>query len=378
MKLGFKLRRFVTKSINFLRESINFINYLIWLLFDFNKFKNIDNTKIKNLLIVYTAHLGDMLNVQGLVNSIPRNVKVYFLTEERRKGFLISPLVNYVDVNTTKELIENNKLDAVILMQGARMMPYVKNIKKLFKKIPYKVSCERVSFHPVYFFKTFFIFGVNRKTFSVCKSGFKDHLECFRLLGFNISRPIFYYNKDSEKRADEFIKKINKPIIFIHPSSGKGLEAINKNNYPAYLWLNERWTELIDKLIEKYNVQIIIDGVIEENKIIDEIINKSKYKKQIIKVNLSISDLASLYKRGKLLISLDTFNPHLASQVDLQVIDLYRFYPDSGLYYGSAIHIYHPEVCNNCRKLICPEGNNICMKSINVDEVLKEVKGLIK
>lgn len=393
MKLGFALRRTFTFSLFIVRSFLDLLFYLFWLLLDPSKFKKIKLEKIKNLLVIYGGSIGDVYNAIGIMNSVASNhpnIQVHFLTLEKNRKFVKNPKIKVVDLQQARQLMKQKKFDAVVLLQGIIYKPLLFTPKMYLEilNIPYRVACDNL--HIGLAHKQIMPL-LTRKLLSLNSNGFQDQIDTFNFLGLKIDKPKFYYTKESEEFAKNFIRKNkiskNEKIIFLHIGGGSILASLKEdaNGCPSHLWPFERWAKVADHLIKKYNARIIFTGVNDEKQLIEKVISKIKNKKKAISLagNSSIEESASLLKRGDLIISIDTGTAHIAAQTGIPLIDLFSsFSPKNTSTIASSekkADIYHSEVCTNCRVYTnCPEKNNICMISISVEEILSAADKLLK
>ena len=189
--------------------------------------------------------------------------------------------------------------------------------------------------------------------------------------------------KKQEQSLIDEILNINKRIIFIHPYSGKSSKAISEGKVPAPNWVDNKWVELTNNLIEKYNCIIIFTGVGIERKWIENIISKINKKKNVINAagKFSLEEIASLFKKADLLISVDTSIAHIGGMVGIPQIVLSYINPKIvgpfAKYPERSKILFHPEVCNSCMRYACPEKDNICMKVITTEEVFNLANKLL-
>jgi len=390
MKLGYSLRRWHTGTLNLMRDTINLSHYLMWLFCDFSKFKRIKTKNIKNILVIYSGHVGDMSNSTGIINELKNKnpeLNFYYLTTKDRRKFVTLPYVVLINKQQAKKLIRNKKIDAAVLLHGAMALRDLFDFElyRLINRVPYRVSCDILQISPALFLRQIIPIQLTRKIFTLNNNSFKHHLKCFQSLGFEVKKTSFYFTTHGEKFAESFIKKNkikkDEKVVFLHPGSGKAVQALEENKIASSLWVSQRWVDVADYLIEKYNARIIITGVMKERAIADKIYDKIKNKKKVISLvgKTSIEEIASLFKRSSLIISIDTASAHIGAQVGVPVVDLFGpLRPIECSPLGESTDLFHREVCTGCRKYACPEGNNICMKSITVEEVLKAADKYLK
>ena len=179
--------------------------------------------------------------------------------------------------------------------------------------------------------------------------------------------------KADKESVNEIIKKekISKKAIAIAP----GLAETS----PWRMWPKERYAQLADKLAKQGN-QIVFVGVQSEIPLIKEIQNLMKEKSKNIAGKTTIKQLAYLFTKCKAMIGNDSGPMHLAACIGTKTIGLFgpnlpiRFRPlgknSVGIYKATCpcsptINVHKGEFkpCNN--------NNNLCMKAISVEDVLK-------
>jgi len=372
MKLGYKLRKKFIVIENQVKRSFSLCLFLSWLLFDPSKFKIIRNEKIKSILIVNMGKtVGDFYILLGMLNKLNKNypkVKIYMLCLDKNKKFVKNPQIKVLSLQEAKNLIKKKKIDSLI-----NYTVFLKNMH--YSRIPYRIGLDEVSIKEVF---RKWQMPATRRIFPSNKGIIRMFLS-FEKLGFYLNRELcFYFTKESEKYAEEFYKKYKKykeKIIFIHPGSGKGIRSSQEKGVSTTFWEPRKWAKVVDSLIKSYNSKIVFTGVENEKPIIMKIISKVKNKQRVIIApsNLSVEEEASLLKRGDLLITIDTATAHIGAQSGIPLIDLFGPYkPIIAIPWTDKKSIlFHSEICNGCKKNICPEGFPQCMEAITVKEVLK-------
>lgn len=374
-----------------LRNSAQLLSYSTWFLTDFSKFKTLNPNKTKNVLLVYVGAMGDTYNVVGLINAAKKKypqTNFNYLTWEKNRKFIKSPDVNVVSLEEAKEMIKNKKIDAFMMFSGVLRTPelFDKEMRSLIKDIPFKITCDSPKIVPGKMKQQHYFVPFNKKVFNVKTNGFEDQLKAFQGLGFKIKGPEFHYTQEAEVYAKKFLKKHkigkDEKIIFLHPGSGKSINAIKEGKLPANLWPAERWAELADKLIEKYNARIIIDGVGDEQEIVKDIVSKIKNKKKVINAaeKLSIEHMASLFKLGELLLSIDTGTVHVAAQVGIPMGIIFGSNDPKGCspLSNNKEEIYNKKYSHFCKNYACNICNKVSMPAISVEEVFNSAQKLLK
>jgi len=376
-------------SINNLRELTGFMYYLSWILLDPKKFVKIRPEKIKNLLVITGGAVGDIYNIIGLINStlIKYPIKVYILTPEKNKKFIKNPKIKLISLDEAKLLIDESSIDAAILIDPSRERAiFDKGLFFRLLKIPYITSTDSIKLSLGKIRKQYFPILASRKVYPIRANGPMSLLKLFNLLNFKIARPTFYFTKKGEEFAKNFFKKNFKKsdkVVIIHPCAGKIVKALNEGKVPAHLWLEERWAELIDKILTDENIKIVITGIKSESVITEKVYKMVKNKKRVVYAVGKVPDIESLapiVKRAITTVTLDTSMAHISSHVGTPAVILYgsdspkRICPISN---SKNIDIYHKNKSHDCRKYACKYCYNLHMKSISVKEVYSSAKKLI-
>jgi len=299
---------------------------------------DIEPSKVKNILIVRQHNqLGDMLCSVPLFAAIRKRFPEAHIT-------LVASPINYEilfsDINPF--------IDKVITY---RKSPF-KNLIEFYKElknhdyqigiVPSTVSISRTS-HFINFFSGAKIrVGVNSiddKVNSVAyllnvKSDFEwdknklhqteRNLDVGRQINCELTdeekKGVMIHLSDEElKFAEDFIRTNfpdrNKPLISLHPGAGK---MPNR-------WKRENFVELVKRLHEKYECNILITSGLIDKEITDKVRDelKSLNINCVVLENTTIRKVGAVIKLTDLYITNDTGTLHVAGGVDANVISLF-------------------------------------------------------
>lgn len=298
----------------------------------------IDSDEVRNILIVRQHNqLGDMLCSVPLFAAVRKRFPDAHIT-------LVASPINYEilfsDINPF--------IDKVITY---RKSPF-KNLIEFYKElknhdyqigiVPSTVSISRTSHFINYFSGAKIRVGVNsidEKVNSVgyllnVKSDFKWDLKKLHQTERNldVGRQIECDLSDEEKKgvmihlsdeeigfAKDFMSKHyagkNKPVISFHPGAGK---VPNR-------WNRENFVELIKRLYEKYDCNILITSGFIDKEITDKVRDELELLriKCVILENTPIREVGAVIKLTDLYITNDTGTLHVAGGVDANVISLF-------------------------------------------------------
>jgi len=148
--------------------------------------------------------------------------------------------------------------------------------------------------------------------------------------------------------------------------------------WESKLWQNEKFAALADLLTEKYHADVIFTGGPDDISTVNDIRSRMKTASVSLAGKTSLKQLAALYEKTAFVISTDTGPMHLAAAVGTPVIALFgptapwRTGP-----FGAGHEVIRTGVkCSPCFKRQCRLGDCICMKQIQVEDVLSAVRRL--
>lgn len=157
-------------------------------------------------------------------------------------------------------------------------------------------------------------------------------------------------------------------LICIHPGSGAS----------SKLWSAESWAMVADKLSRRYDCVTIFTGAASEANLLEEISAKIRSKAHSSAGATSVSQLAALYQRARLVLGPDSGALHLAAAVGTPTVALFgpadpvEFAPWGDARWHKALS--SPIGCSPCRILdwsADERGFHPCVRDITVSQVLE-------
>jgi lipopolysaccharide heptosyltransferase I len=194
------------------------------------------------------------------------------------------------------------------------------------------------------------------------------YLRMVAAAGAQIGRPEFRLPKDSA--ADKIVKK----LLMKH--------KVNLDNYvvlvpgaarPEKRWLAWNFSEIADKIAEKFGSSIVATGLKKEQVLIEVLQKLATTRIANLAGQTSILELVALLKGARLVVSNDTGPGHIAAALGVPVVMLF------GPTNPARVHPYNrPE----CAVAVEPDGRGFkadsydpkhTIKAITVDEVYQKV-----
>jgi lipopolysaccharide heptosyltransferase II len=350
---------------------------------------------INKILVLQLAGIGDLVMATPTLKALRTRFKDAYigLLVMSRSAQLIegSP---YIDDLFVLDIKSNNLKG---LFKKGALINVHRTIKKLRKKkFDMQINLEHISswagaLKMAFFFrligaeyrvgrdtdgKGFFLNFKVKENSREPKHAVEANLDVARALGANIEKitlevPVF--DKDREFVSD-FLAQYD-------VSDNDLLIGINPGTYRPYgRWFKERWAQLANVLIEECGCKVIITGGESEREMINEIVNLMREKSIITATTLTLKQVTTLLKRLNLFITNDTGPMHIAAAMQTPLIalfgpgDIRKFSPycsnDKCIVLRKDVDCQRP-----CYKFKC--DNRKCMELITVDDVMKEVRGIL-
>lgn len=332
----------------------------------------------KNILVVRTDRIGDVVLTLPIANIIKKHFP------DSRVSFLIREY--------TKSLCENNLFinEIITLDEADGKTKIFSNIRKIKKKFDTAIVAYPTFRIALILFlagiKTrigsgyrWYSFLFNKKIYEHRKISEHHELEynirLLKAIGVEeeVSPSTVLFNLHSSPLSRQFVEKefssrsvnlLNK-LIIIHPGSGG-----SSIDLPP-----DQMKRLVNLMAQELDIEILITGSKTEKELCESLVVNEKTK------NLSglfdLPELIALIEKSDLMIANSTGPIHIAAALGKYVIGFYpKIISCSDKRWGPYTNnkkIFSPTIdCNNCTRKTCEELD--CMRSINIDDVLKSVK----
>lgn len=323
-----------------------------------------ENNNIKKLLIIRTGAIGDVVHTTALFRAIKKynpEIQTDYMTSE-----LIKPLLSE-DPDITN-----------ILTIDPKFKMFSKYTKELAKKIKQEHYDAVINLQPSLKIKYLILLAGIKKQ-AVYKKNFKLHavtnfwaagLKFFPKLCEEKTLKLFL-PKNSIEFAKDKVKDLKRPIIVIN--AGGIMSKRQGRTYPV-----DKWLELGNKLQEKYNGTVILNGAKEDKELLEPL-NNIKNNINFIG-ELKLTDSCAIIGESDLMLSGDSGPLHIASALGIQSIGLYGSMPvkrTGG--YSNTVNIASKKSCVPCNRRKCKYLKNSkkiyapCMEDIQTDEIIKKI-----
>jgi ADP-heptose:LPS heptosyltransferase len=246
----------------------------------------------------------------------------------------------------------------------------------LFSKIKYRIGgIPSLKSGPAFF--------ITKKIFPIIKEhAIEEVLELSRQIGIDNKNPKIeiYVTKKEKQNVKNKLKKFKvKDYIIVHPGFGFAKE----NKYAARLWPLERYSKVIEYLVQNYPMTVLLTGLKDEKGLSEKIKAKIKNKKNVIITNgmFNYNELVALVSETELVFCPDTLLVHIAASFNKKIVELMgnggpkKWHPWTAKENYRAL--FHPEVCTECYQLNCREKTTECLKAISVKEVINAIESLL-
>jgi ADP-heptose:LPS heptosyltransferase len=367
----------------YLRLFSYLIEYLSWLIFSFSKFKTRPPEQNK-IAILSGGALGDIFSSLAVANTLknqnPDKDLIFVIDDEHYQK--IEDLFNYLGFKVIPRS-DLNKIDCnSILLWGNAL-----NLEDLSKKpflIGNNYSSTKESLKTTFHYNN--LFRINRKIPPFWRHKIDKEINISKLARLKITKNLIPVKALENHKVNKILKeKRIKKYVVIHPSGRNFAEIVRGKKIPNLAWPFERFSDIADELVKKYNLNVIITGDKQE-KFIGEIIRtKCKEKNKLFNLSgeIDLFGLTSIIQKAEMVVSVDTSAVHIAEFTGTPVIALFgpTFVEEIGPYGKKEFNIAlgHPNKCvRDRRKGAYPGERNLCMESITTEEVKICIENILK
>ncbi|MCH7567789.1 MAG: glycosyltransferase family 9 protein [Nanoarchaeota archaeon] len=370
------------------RKVVSLIDYGIWLAFDTTKFKRIDSSSIKKILIVLInqekGNVGGNFATLGVLNCFKKyhpKVDVAILADKRtvRQFDEVNKirLIEYKGKETLGK-IRKEGFDAVLILTPGDLTPFDLSF------IPYRIGYTHLGISGFFRRKKL---GYTRKVYNKMNQHMVElRFKMLEALGFKFKqkKPFLEFTKLEEENVRKLLRRHKiKKFIIIHPGGKYVAEFYRRGRWTPHLWNLDRYAKVADYFAKK-GYKIIITGSKDEEILTYEIIKNAIQKQKIISVcgKLSVRETGALLKKASCLIATDTAVVHIAYQIGVPVVELMG--PSIPEVVGAwplnskkhKILVDRGPCYRSMRKLPFSDNFN-CLKNIKTEDVIRAGEELI-
>lgn len=370
--------RIINKKKLYATIAADFIGDIIFLPKLFKKTEEIRPEEIKDILVIRTAYIGDVVMALPLLKPLRerfKNARISFLTSAK-----------------AREVLENNPfVDEIITYDpfwfySSRKSEYPDFMRELRKKRFDLVIEARGDIRDILFLalplkaRYKVSYGVGGGSFLLThivphekiNHRVDYHLDIARFLGCNVSGVEWgiYLADDEKERVRKLLTgegvDLDKPLVAIHPGSRKELKC----------WSPEGYAETGDYLTEQGHT-VLLTGAPDEVDLVNKVAGMMKKRPVVLAGKTSLRELAGVIGRCSLFICNDSSPMHIAAAMKVPTVAI--FGPSKSIEtgpYGKGHIVVEKEFpCRyTCDEDVCLYKNyNQCMKDISVDDVISAV-----
>ncbi len=174
---------------------------------------------------------------------------------------------------------------------------------------------------------------------------------------------------EAQKYAEEFSGGLSSGYAVFCPFTTR----------PQKHWIEERWRELANRIIDKFELTVVLLGGPDDEKAGGRIAKPDHPSILNMTGKTTIQQAGALIKSSSLLIGVDTGLTHMGFALDVPTISLFgATAPYLNTEGTSGTVLYHPMDCSPCRRNPTCEGDYTCMKAISTDEVVRTARSLLE
>lgn len=333
---------------------------------------NLNKSNIKKILLIRTDHLGDLILTLPAIRSVKLNFpdsELCVLIDQRYNSLIkncgyVDKIINVEDNSLIKLILalRNEKFDLIIDL-ACKSNPKI-SLAMFFSSARYKVGYLTHKFRNL--------------LLNYCITPPKEILyeldyclNVLKAIGLEkISKDLLLpFDKDSVNKIDEELKSLSKNKLLVGITPFVDIEQKQ--------WSLEKYGELINKIVEEKNVEVIIPYSENDEFKVQCLRNDVDKKTIFLKTNLQ--ELYYLISKCDLLITNNSGPMHLglAAKISTIVINgpsIIQRWCHPKYHVVVSKHLGCERDCSYCWKNI----DFKCIKDISVDEVYKAASNKIK
>lgn len=337
-----------------------------------------DLAQAKRILIRTTNWIGDAVMTTPVVRAVRRNFPDAHIGVLAKPWvapvFNANPHVDQVLLYDTKGLhkgfsgkqrqakeLRRDRWDAGIVLPNSFESALLFAMARIPIRIGYKTQLRHFLLtHPVFL-----------------DQQLKDHshetdhyLRLLKLIGLKTGQPELelVISSDDQTRGRDLLRENGideaETVIGINPGAAFGT---------AKRWPVERFAQLADLLVEKYNGRILIFGGPGEQDVAQSIATAMTHTSLSLSGKTTLVEAMALVERCRLLVTNDSGLMHIAAALHRPLVAI--FGPTNPVTTGpldlQATIVREPVECSPCLKRECLLEYHLCMDRIAVDQVFK-------
>ncbi|OGX06693.1 MAG: hypothetical protein A3G87_00985 [Omnitrophica bacterium RIFCSPLOWO2_12_FULL_50_11] len=173
--------------------------------------------------------------------------------------------------------------------------------------------------------------------------------------------------KEAWKRLDSFGVDRGSDLIAIHPEAG----------YPSKEWGDEKFIQLIEKLIRDAELKILVFGLNHARRVAEHFASSDRVVNLVSL--LSLRQMIAVLHCCRLFVGNDSGPSHLAHALGLACVVIAsgtNEYERWGIWREPVTIRKHEVPCSPCHLPVCNVAGHPCMSEISVDDVLATIQSV--
>ena len=334
----------------------------------------------KNILVNALVNLGDVVLTTSALALIKKNFPDTKIT------MLVKPVVK-------DAVIDNPVVDDVIVLDYRAKENSFSKMRELIKEIRRRKFDLAISFDRK--LRPALITFLARIPRRVCPSKvFDDNKSCVTIFYTDvveithdlnktlqaetyqeIVRKFFNIDGHEVPRFPKKISPVADKLMSRLPSAKFKIALCVKGTFPLKTWSKEYFAEVVNELRKKYDAAFFIVGAPNDREYADEVIKAIGGTVENFCGETSLTDLAELFRRVDLFITVDTGATHIAATTGVKMVTMYgctspdRWHPIN----PNAIALTSRENCCPCtfKAEQCPTyPKPACLQNVTPGQVL--------
>ncbi len=201
----------------------------------------------------------------------------------------------------------------------------------------------------------------------------EHYLKVLDALGISrsLDTPILLVTDNQSEKFDEMFADVCRPYCVFIAGAQYG---------PSKCWPSTHFSELADKIVEKYGMPVYMLPAKHEESLANKIKQDAHHSDMVHIRSMNVRDLKVCLSRASFVVSNDTGPRHISAALSVPTVvflgpmdDAYTVYPNAFTH-----KLFKEDVpCRPCNKKNCDRGHE-CLSEIYPDQVMKQIEAIIE
>jgi len=379
------LYRIINKKKRYATMMADFIGNILFLPRLIKKKGDVRPDEIKDILVIRTAYIGDVVMALPLLKPLRdrfKKARISFLTSARAMEVLENnPYVDEIITYDPFWFYPSGKIGYLDFIKGirGRQFDLVIETRGDIREIAFLVLPLKARYKVSYDAGGGGYLLTHVVPYQGTRHRVEYHLDIAKYLGCDVGSHVewgIYLTEDEKVKVVELLKneriELDRPIVAIHPGARKELKC----------WSPEGYAAVADIAARELGAAVLLTGAPEELPLVKRVEGMMKERSIVIAGRTTLRELAGVISHCSLFICNDSSPMHIAAAMKIPTVAI--FGPSKSIEtgpYGNIHRVVEKDFpCRyTCDEDVCHfKSHNQCIKEISTNDVFMAVMKMLK